>query len=81
MFRDRETGPFSRDHRDARERRREAMSSAVYSAPKLSSAVANVAEGLAKVPFEDKGDRPKDDYDPFSLLRSTFNRGEKKDQR
>ncbi|CAH0582801.1 unnamed protein product [Chrysodeixis includens] len=79
--RDRETGPFSRDHRDARDRRRDGMSSAVYAAPKLSSAVANVAEGLAKGGLEDKGDRPKDDYDPFSLLRSTFNRGEKKEQR
>nr|XP_049692810.1 peptidyl-prolyl cis-trans isomerase G isoform X4 [Helicoverpa armigera] len=73
---------FSRDTRDTREgppRRREGLSSTVgYAAPKLSSAVANVSEGLAKGHHEDKA---KDDYDPFSLLRSTFNRGEKKEQR
>uniref|UniRef100_A0A2H1V9G9 peptidylprolyl isomerase n=1 Tax=Spodoptera frugiperda TaxID=7108 RepID=A0A2H1V9G9_SPOFR len=75
-----DAGSFSRDSRDSREstRRREGLASTVGYASKLSSAVGNVSEGLAKGHHEEKS---KDGYDPFSLLRSTFNRGgEKKDQ-
>ncbi|CAB3226899.1 unnamed protein product [Arctia plantaginis] len=71
-----------RDARVPRElhtRRRELPTSSVnYAAPKLSSAVANVSEGLAKASQDDK---PKEGYDPFSLLRSTFSRGAERDQR
>ncbi|KAJ8724668.1 hypothetical protein PYW08_016142 [Mythimna loreyi] len=75
----RDAGPFGREVRDGRDnreardvrgRRDGGVSSTVgYAQPKLSSAIANVSEGLAKGHHDDKS---KDDYDPFSLLRSTF---------
>ncbi|XP_028167986.1 peptidyl-prolyl cis-trans isomerase G isoform X2 [Ostrinia furnacalis] len=52
-------------------RRRDVPASAVYSAPKLSSAVSNMAEGLGSArPHEERDN--EGGYDPFSLLRSTF---------
>lgn len=60
----------TRDTRDIRGRREGGISSTVgYAQPKLSSAIANVSDGLAKGQNDDKS---KDGYDPFSLLRSTF---------
>lgn len=52
-----------KDTRDFR--RREGISSAVVAAPKLSSAVAPI--GFSE--SQNKGE-----YDPFTLLRSTFSR-------
>lgn len=75
----RDTREF-RDGRGSFSRRRDGPSSSVnYAASKLTSAVANASEGLAKATHEIK---PNEGYDPFSLLRSTFNRGgEKKEEK
>ncbi|XP_052749519.1 peptidyl-prolyl cis-trans isomerase 8 isoform X1 [Galleria mellonella] len=73
---DNSDGPSHRESREWRSpRRREGLSSAVQAAPRLPSAVSAAGPGLG-------GDhRPtphtSDEYDPFTLLRSTFNRDKK----
>ncbi|RVE42676.1 hypothetical protein evm_012678 [Chilo suppressalis] len=65
----------NRDNRDNRDMRRGGMSSIVQAAPKLSSAVAHVAEAPSKPPEI----KSTNEYDPFSLLRSTFKKDKPKE--
>ncbi|CAK1543755.1 unnamed protein product [Leptosia nina] len=66
-----------KDGKDTRDyRRHEGISSrVVQAAPKLSSAVATVAAASGGTPEP----QDKSEYDPFSLLRSTFSRNKEQD--